>query len=183
VAVTANRLVGEAPLASPELALVDAELAAELRSKLSLDEDTWLRPREHDDAPPESDTDAPARVESANDHGNAESLDPELHDELFVDEFIVPIPDQTPTEGLQPSSHYPALPAPEPEREVIEETDATLRRIRERLNESDESSTRRDKVVRRPFTLASGVAAVYAVGMFAVDAELHIIQLPAWLPF
>ena len=240
---------------SPELALVDAELAAELRRTLSPVEDSWPRPSARvEDASTESEKHAPAQLESADDVGHAESpnvvqlhvdesivstpeqtpaeeLRPSSHDpflpvseevafedspprplasideacaeseddapaqwdvadilreaepraeQLLVDEYIVAVPEQTPAQE-QRSSHYPVLPAPEPEREAIEETDAALRRIRERLNESDEP-TRKSRL-RRPFTLASGVIAMCALGVFAVDAELQVGQLPSWLPF
>ena len=56
---------------------------------------------------------------------------------------------------------------------VIPETDAALRRIRERLNDGDESPGRTSRV-RRPSTLASGVVAMCALGVFAADAELQL---------
>lgn len=258
MAVAANRLVGEAPLVSPELALVDAELAAELRRTLSPVEDSWLRPPARvEDASAESEKDASAQLESVDDSGHTESRDaeqllgdeyivstpehapavelrPSSHDpvlpapepgetafedspprpeasfdeasveseddapaqwdvadilretepragQLLVDEYIVAVPEGTPVQE-QRSSHYPVLPAPEPEREAIEETDAALRRIRERLNESNESPARKGRL-RRAFTLASGVIAMCALGVFAVDAQLQVGQLPSWLPF
>ncbi len=337
MAVAANRLVGEAPLASPELALVDAELAAELRLTLGPVEDRWLRPPARvEDASAESGQDAPVQLESADDAGYAESrLAEQLHDDEYIvstpeqtpaeelrptshdpvlpatepeeaafedspqrpqassdeapaeseddapaqwdvadilretepraeqlqdDEYIVSTTEQTPAEELRPSSHdpvlpapapedaafedspqrpqassdeapaeseddapaqwdvadvlreaepraeqllideyivavpeetpvqeqrsshYPVLPAPEPEREAIEETDAALRRIRERLHESNESPARKSRL-RRAFTVASGVITMCALGVFAVDAELQVGQLPSWLPF
>ena len=233
-----NRLAGDAPLASPELALVDADLAAELRRTLSPVEDSWPRPPSHvENAPAEAEEDAPAPLESAGDSGHAESRDAEqLHD----DEHVVSTSEQTPAEALPPSSYFPVLPAPEPEDaafedsplplasfdeaseeseddtpawwedivvvpeqtpvqeqrsshypvlptpeqgpERFEETDAALRRIRERMNDSDESPAGKNRL-RRHFTLGSGVVAMCALGVFAVDAELQVGQLPSWLPF
>lgn len=230
-----NRLAGEAPLASPELALVDADLAAELRRTLSPVEDSWPRPPSRvENASTEAEEDAPAQLESAGDSGHAESPDAErLHD----DEHLVSTPEQTPAEELRPSSYFPVLPAPEPEEEGsplplasfdeasaesaddtpswwedivvvpeqtpvqeqrsshypvlpapeqgperFEETDAALRRIRERMNESDESPAGKNRL-RRHFTLGSGVVAMCALGVFAADAELQVGQLPHWLPF
>ena len=200
MAVAANPLVGDVPLASPELALVDAELAVELRRALSPVEDSWLRPPARvKAASAESEMDAPAQLESADDAGHAGSRDAErLHDDevsastpeqtpaekprpsphhhypalpahetpapwiaadlargteprdaeqLLVDEYIVAVPEETPVQE-QRSSHYPVLPAPEPARDAIEETDKALRRMRERLNESDESRPHRSRLRR-----------------------------------
>jgi len=223
VSVTANPPVGEAPLASPELALVDAELAAELRRTLSPVDDGWLRPPARvKDASATSERGAPAPPEPADDAGQAESRDVEqLHDaesivstaeqtpaeelwasfpvlptpepdeaafedspprpqasfdevsaesevdasgqrdvsdvfraaeprieQLLVEEYIAALPEEAP-DHQQRSSHYPVLPAPEPEREVTEETDAALRRIRERLTGSAESPARKSRLRSR----------------------------------
>ncbi len=147
MAVAANLLVSDTPLASPELALVDAELAAQLRRTLGPVEDSWPRPpARFEDASAESEKEAPAQLESAGDAGHAEPRDPE---QLRDDEDIVWTPEQTPAEEHRPNSHYPVLPAPEPEREANEETDAALRLIRERLNESDESPAHKSRFRRR----------------------------------
>ena len=120
MAVAANRLVGEAPLASPELALVDAELAAELRLTLGPVEDRWLRPPARvEDASAESGQDAPVQLESADDAGYAESR---LAEQLQDDEYIVSTPEQTPAEELRPTSHDPVLPAPAPEDAAFEDS-------------------------------------------------------------
>jgi len=130
-------LLGEAQLASPELALVDAELAAELRSALIPVEDRWLRPLAPVvQAPAESGEDSPAQLQSADDAGHAESRDAEqLHDE-----FIVSTPERAPADELRSNSHYPVLPSPEPDAEATDAADAAFRRIRERLAEADEFS-------------------------------------------
>ena len=46
--------IGAFPLASPELALVDAHLAAELRQSLHPVEDSWLRPRQRSEEAPDA---------------------------------------------------------------------------------------------------------------------------------
>ena len=53
---------------------------------------------------------------------------------LLVDDYIVTPPEQTPAEEEQTRSHYPILPAPEPDAEAIDAADAAFRRIRERPN-------------------------------------------------
>ena len=87
------------PIVSPELALVDAVLAAELRLSLPSVEDSWLAP------------------------GTS-----------FTAAAVA-------TEEDMPSSEYVRLPALEPEGQAIQETEAALRRLRERL--SDGSLARR----------------------------------------
>ena len=127
-----------AQLASPELALVDPELAAELRSTLSPVEDRWLRPPARvEDASAESE-DPPVRL--ADDAGYAASRDTQrLHD----DEFIVATPpEQTPAEEPRLSSHYPVLPAPKPEEASFEESPPRSgARIDEASAESDDDAS------------------------------------------
>ena len=120
MAVAANLLFGDTPLASPELALVDAELAAQLRRTLGPVEDSWpLPPARVEDASAESEKDAPAQLKSADDAGHAESRDVEqLHD----DEYIVSTPEQTPAEDIRPSSHYPVFFVPESEEAAVEDS-------------------------------------------------------------
>jgi hypothetical protein len=172
-------VVGESPLASPELALVDAELAAELRRSLCPVEDSWLRRRaSSEEAPAAIEEDAPVQRDFADALGEAESGDAEqLHDY----EYIVEVIEQTPAQSQRTSSHYPVLPAPEPEEEAIEKTDAALRRIRERL--TDDESPARERKLRRRFTLASGATVLCALGVFAVDVQLQVAQLPGWFRF
>ena len=171
-------MVGESPLASPELALVDPWLAAELRRSLRPAEDTWLRHRASlAEAPAAIEDDAPLQPVFADDPEDAESGDAEyLHDY----DYIVEVVEETPAQSKQTSSHYPVLPAPEREEEAIEETDAAFRRIRERLTEELPASERK---FRRPFTLASGASAVFSLGVLALDVQLQVAQLPDWLGF
>ena len=174
-------MVGEYPLASPELALVDADLAAELRRGLRPVEDTWLHPRvSAEEAPAAIEEDAPPQPIVADEPSLAESRDSEnLHDHDYIVE-VVEVVEQAPAPSQQTSSHYPVLPAPEPEEEAIEETDAALRRIRERLTEEVPAPKRK---LRRRFTLASGASAVCAVSVLALDVQLHVAQLPGSLGF
>jgi len=81
-------------LASPELALVDAALAAERRLRLSSVEDSWLDPLTN------------------------------------LAEATVGAIDED-----SPSPHYPLVPALEPEEEAIQETEASLRRLHERMTD------------------------------------------------
>ena len=249
-------MVGEFPLASPELALVDADLAAELRRGLRPVEDTWLRPRvraaeapaaieedvpsepviadelplvesresedlphldyiveeapafEEDEAPQLVVADDLLHVESReSDHlpdldyivevveeapavfEEDEARQPVVADDLLLVEsresdhlpdldYIVEDVEQAPALTQETRSHYPVLP--EPEEEVIEETDAALRRIREHMTVELPASERK---LRRRFILASGASAVCAVGVLALDVQLQVAQLPGWLGF
>ena len=136
MAVPAGLLV-EAQLASPELALVDPELAAELRRTLSPVEDRWLRPPARvEDASAESE-DPPVRL--ADDAGYAESRDTQR---LLDDECIVATPpEQTPAEELRPSSHSPVLPAPEPDEAAFERSPPRPLASFEPSIETDEDDT------------------------------------------
>jgi hypothetical protein len=238
VAVPADLLVDEAPLASPELALVDAELAVELRRTLSPVEDTWLRPPVSVEVPAAREEDASSQLDSSHD-AKAEPRDaermedpglpsPNLEDEavegstlhgparveeapaasegaapasdewsvaderpeaargddeqLVVDDYIVRTPEQLPAEEERTRSRYPVLPAPEPDAEASDATDAAFRRIRERLTEPDETPSRQRRI-RRGFTLASGTVAACAVAALGADVQLQVAQLPSWLQF
>jgi hypothetical protein len=184
MAAAPRLVVGESPLASPELALVDAALATELRRSLCPVEDSSMRPRERfEEAPPAFEDDTPVQREVADEGGHAEAGDADqLHD------YIVDSIEHTPAQSQRTSSHYPVLPAPEVERyeEAIEETDAVLRRIRTRLTDespaSDESPAPERKL-RRRFILGSGAGAVCVLGLGAVDVQLQVAQLPSWLGF
>jgi hypothetical protein len=198
-------VVGESPLASPELALVDADLAAELRRGLRPVVDTWLRPRVSaeeasaaiEEAPqlvvadepplaesPDSEDfyghdyiveDVPVQPVVADEPPLAESRDRE---HFHDDDYIVEVVEQAPAPSKQTSSHYPVLP--ELEEEATEETDAALRRIRERLTEELPATERK---LRRRFIFASGASAACAVGVLALDVQLQVAQLPGWLGF
>ena len=174
----APRLVdGESSYASPELALVDAVLAAELRRSLRLVEDSWATPRVPvEEVPTAIEEDEPAQPDLGDVLVAAASREIEP---LGDDDYIVEVIDDTaPTQHANP--HYPVLPSPRSGEEAIEETDAALRQIRERM--VDEPSPRKTRL-RRRFTVASGASVVFAVGVLAVDVQLHVAQLPGWLRF
>ena len=118
MAVPAN-LLAEAPLASPELALVDPELAAELRRTYSPFEDRWLRPPARVENASAESEEPSAQPESADDDGQAGSRDAEPLQHEFT---VATPPEQAPTEELRPSSLYPVLPAPEREEVGFEDS-------------------------------------------------------------
>ena len=253
MAVAADLLV-DAPLASPELALVDPELAAELRRTHSSVEERWLRPPARVEYfSPESGEDAPPQLEAADDAGHAsgdaeqpdnnESIvavppeqtsmeelpsssgypdrpahEPEeaafedsappprmrfdeassesdddtsalravagvvrealaVGEQVLVDEYIAATPSEVPTR-----SHYPVLPAPEPDADATDAVDAAFRRIRKGMTEANESPSPKRRV-RRGFTLASGVVAACAVAALGADVQFHVAHLPSWIQF
>ena len=217
MAAAQHLAVGEFPLASPELALVDADLAAELRRGLRPVEETLLRPRVAEAAPAAIEEDAPTEPVVADEPPPAESLEsehlpdldyivevveqppaaieedapprPVVADERPLAEsqesdhlpdldYIVEVVEQAPAPSEQTSSHYPVLP--EPGEEAMDETDAALRQIREHMTEELPVSERK---LRRRFVLASGVSALCAVGVLALDVQLQVAQLPGWLGF
>jgi hypothetical protein len=178
VAAAPSLAVGESPLASPELALVDAALAAELRLSLRPVEDSWLQgPARFEQAPAAFVEHARVQWDPADEVGEAESGDA---DQLHDDDYIVEVIEHTPEQSQRTSSHYPVLPAPEPYEQAIEETDAALRQIRERM--TDESPAYERKL-RRRFILGSGASAVCALGVLTVDVQFNLAQLPGWLAF
>src|SRR6187455_1305250 len=139
MAVAADLLV-DAPLASPELALVDPELAAELRRTHSSVEERWLRPPARVEYfSPESGEDAPPQLEAADDAGHA-SGDAEQPDN---DESIVAVPPEQPSmEELPSSSSYPDRPAHEPEQAAVEDSaPPPLMRFDEPSSESDDDTS------------------------------------------
>jgi hypothetical protein len=238
LSAAADPLFGEAPLASPELALVDSTLAAELRQNLSPVVDAWLRPLARvEPISVASDEDASLQLDSTHDPEEVEPRDAEQLDDpdlpwpaleeddregstlhvparveeapasiggvpvsdqssvlderrgavrgdepLLVDDLIITPPEQTPAEEEQTRSHYPVLPAPEPDAEAIDAADAAFRRIRERLTETHEKPSRTRRI-RRRFTLASGVVAACAVAALGADLQLRPAQLLSWAPF
>ena len=207
----ASGLVDGDSYASPELALVDAVLAAELRRGLRLVADTWVPPRVQVEEAPTAIEEAPTAVEEVptaveevptvieeaptvieedepaeQDLGGVlgravpREVEPFGYDDYIVevidDDYIVEVSDDTSAQHANP--HYPVLPSPKSGQEGIEETDAALRQIRERMvDEVPAGKTR----LRRRFTVASGASVVFAVGVLAVDVQLHVAQLPGWL--
>lgn len=117
MAAVPSLVVGESPFASPELALVDATLAAELRRSLSSVEDSWLRPPSSEEDPGAIEEDGSAERDFGDDPGEAETGDAE---NLYDYEYIVEAIEQTPTQSQRTTSHYPVLPALEPEDELFQ---------------------------------------------------------------
>ena len=234
-------LIDDASTASPELALVDPELADRLRSALAGPE-RWETRAESDDgtrslvavieheelsptesAPPPADdvaenvehesSDEPQSFtaypplpvseepkEAFDETGgfllNIEApsapADPLLDDlaDLIVYESVSPSEDENvdPAEDSQddvpdtaPLNDYPALPTSGELDVAIEETDATLRRMREHLT-SDEPS-RRPRRVSRLVTVSAGICAVGAVAVLAADTQLGLATLPGLTGF
>lgn len=172
MAAAAN-LLAEAPLASPELALVDPELAAELRTTLG-SEERWFRPL----APADDNAVDASALDVAEILREAEAAAPER---LLVDAHRSTTPEQSRAER-QTRSHYPVLPASERDAEATDATDVALRRIRESLTEADDSPSGKRRI-RRGFTLASGMVAACAVAALGADFQLQVAHLPGWLQF
>jgi hypothetical protein len=229
-------LIDDASTASPELALVDPELADRLRSALAGPERWETRAEsadgtcslaaaiEHEEpspteiAPPPADdvaenvehesSDEPqsfaaypplpvseelkeAFVETDAFLRNIEApstpADPLLDDlaDLIVYESMPPCEEEEGVDSADshddvsetaPMNDYPALPTSGELDAAIEETDATLRRMREHLT-SDEPSRRRRRVSRL-ITVSAGICAVGAVVVLAADTQLGLATLP-----
>jgi hypothetical protein len=174
---------------SPELALVDGALAAQLRAVLDA-------PMRHVTGTPSA---APDREGCAGDPveyptvlsiarvdendpiadlivqgpesrlAEPSTFDPHAHDpsaDLFVQE----------TDQQAEMSRYPALPSPaDGGSEQMDATETVLREIRDRLT-TPTPATRR-KRFRRRFTVASGLSAVIALGAFATSVGFGVTQL------
>jgi hypothetical protein len=185
----------ESSYASPELALVDSVLAEELRRGLRLVEDSWVPPRVPVEEAPTAieevstaieefstaieevstaiEEDEPAEQDLGDVLGRAV---PREVEPFGNDDYIVEVIDDTSAQHANP--HYPVLPSPKSGQEGIEETDAALRQIRERMvDEVPAGKTR----LRRRFTVASGASVVVALAVLMVDVQLHVAQLPGWL--
>ena len=106
-------------IASPELALVDAALASELR----------LMPP----PPGHAHSRLLAGLNQAPLVADPHALPNRRSPEARVDRVTFEAPSDEPHERQATDSHYPALPAPERELDGITEMDAALQRIRERL--------------------------------------------------
>ena len=169
--MSACAVVAEPQLTSPELALVDPALAAELRRELRPSEGIWHLPR--------------ARVEAILVEIEASVLEERMvpdapsraeQDDDQVLEFVEEAAEEEApavTAASAPSSHYPVLPAPE--SDDANATDVALRQIRARLTEQVSASEPR---LRRRFTIASGASAVYALAILALDLQLQVADVP-----
>jgi hypothetical protein len=178
---------------SPELALVDATLARELRAVLVVAEPV---------AEPLVDTSTPAgfdREEPADEPIEVPLVTPvseiDEHDPLAdlilqgpespvvvrptFDAELVPSSDPIVEETDQQTetSWYPELPAPQGDGpEPMDATEATLREIRDRL--TTPAPARRRRRFRRRFTIASGLSTAVALGVFAASVGFGVTQLP-----
>ena len=167
MAAAPGLVVGESLLASPELALVDADL----RQSLCAVEYTWMRRRAIlQGIPAAIEDDAPVQGNLADESAEAASGDPpDVSDYQHRAELI----EEAPEQSERTSSHYPELPASKPEEGAIDETDVALRRIRERLADESPATTRK---LRRLFTLASGATTLCALSVLAVDIHFQVAQ-------
>jgi len=83
---------------------------------------------------------------------------------------------QTDVSQPAPLNDYPLLPTSGELDAAVEETDATLRMMREHLV-SDEPS-RRPRRISRLVTVSAGICAVGAVALLAADTQLGFAGLP-----
>ena len=169
--------------ASPELALVDADLAAALRRTLRVPQEQVARSRPTTRAllrPTESSAADDQIVEATNpadelivfpDERPAASavIEPAIEPDRLVD------PPAVFDDGPRDVSHYPELPALDPR--LTDETEAALRRIREQLGVREVPRARRR--IRRGFTVASGLVAVYAIAGAAAAVQLGLMSMLA----
>jgi hypothetical protein len=96
-----------------------------------------------------------------------------------ADEDLVPAGNASVEEPT--TSDYPVLPDLGEASVALEETDVALRKIREQMASEEPSRGRRR--LRRGFIAASGLGAVAALALFAVDAQQGVATLPSWLGF
>ena len=174
--MSACAVVAEPQLASPELALVDPALAAELRRELRPSEGVRHLPRARVEEVPvaieASMLEEPIVPDAPYVEQGAEHFQDDDYALAFVEEAGA---QETPaaTAASAPSSHYPVLPAPE--LDDANGTDAALRQIRARLTEEVPARERR---LRRRFTIASVASAVYALVILALDIQLQVADFP-----
>jgi hypothetical protein len=227
-------------VASPELALVDVDLAAQLREEIRSGGDfrpRWVARPEFGllqsvevtaepapeeiaedevtidvdpvvvavdaqrDAPVSEPSELPDYIvvpeEGADDVGAAAAflevaLDPPAVDESSdLPDYIV-LADGVVDEDLASdvaaaageasgSNDYPILPDLGVATETLDESDVALRKIREHFSSEEPSGGHRR--LRRGFIAASGLGAVAALALFAVDMQQGVAALPGWLGF
>jgi hypothetical protein len=238
VVAAAPHVFDDALVASPELALVDVDLAAQLREDIRTGEEfrprTVARPELHlvfsaevaeDDAAVEDVVELPEYVVPHEDDevvvdvepvvvaldapptppvvdGLSELPDyvvaPEVPEEMeggaaFLDvtldspaievselpDYVVRADDLVVDEPV--TSDYPVLPDLGEASVALEETDVALRKIREQF--ASEETSPRHRRLRRGFVAASGLGAIAALAVLAVDLQLGVATLPGWLGF
>jgi len=198
----APHLLDDAFVASPELALVDVDLALRLRDGIRAGEE--FRPRqvvrpEFRLLHPVGGEVSPAPRAAHDALGEDEivdvdpvlvaldvAVDPPAFDDLAeLPDYIVlsDEPDEATVElEDEPSiSDYPALPDLGQASHALEETDTALRKIREQLVAEDLAPSGRR--LRRGFVVVSGLGAIAALALFAVDVQQGVGTLPSWLGF
>ena len=170
-------LLDECPAASPELALVDAALAAELRMSLPPVQDGPLRPRADSrdtSALLESDpldelvdaVHSPDEPVLANEHVESQSAEATV-----VDDHVLAL-DGDAGEDEQTRSYYPPLPKLEPD--ALDDAEAALGRIRERLTAEAPAPGRR---FRRGFTAAAVASVPLALAIVSLDVQFGLVRL------
>jgi hypothetical protein len=183
---------------SPELALVDAALASDLRALIVVaDPLLTTTPPAHVDRedPADEPVDPPVVTPVLEIDENDPLADlivhgpesPVVERPTFDDHELIPSSDliveessdliveetDTPSE----TSWYPALPAPVGDGpEPMDATEAALREIRDRL--ATPVPAKRRRRFRRRFIVASGLSTALALGVFATSAGLGVTQLP-----
>jgi len=239
VVAAAPHVFDDALVASPELALVDVDLAAQLREDIRTGEEfrprTVARPELHlvfsaevaeDDATVEDVVELPEYLVPHEDDEVVVDVEPvvvaldvpaappvadepsELPDYVVAPEEVphdvggsttlfdvAPAPAPEDVSELpdyvvraddlvvdQPvTSDYPVLPDLGEASVALEETDVALRKIREQF--ASEETSPRHRRLRRGFIAASGLGAIAALAVFAVDLQLGVATLPSWLGF
>jgi hypothetical protein len=171
---------------SPELALVDAALAAQLRAidvpvryvattqpaveeavveavEYPVEVQTLLA----DENDPIADLIVQGPESRLAEPSTSDAHEPIPSSDLTVEE----------TEEQAETSGYPALPAPASDiSEPMDATEAALREIRDRL--AQPVPARRGRRFRKRFTVASGLSTAIALGVFAMSLGFGVMQLP-----
>ena len=129
MAAAPERFFDEPRPVSPELALVDATMAAELRAHLSSPEDA-ARPPRNAFSEVLATSSPPAKLVEVV-FGDA-LADPPVHGMDEVRDEHVSI-DEGVSESARDGSSYPTLPAPQLDDQAVDATAAALLRIRERF--------------------------------------------------
>ena len=172
---------------SPELALVDAALRAELRATDAPALHVALPPvPDHEEAVidlieypvvaptlrlEESDPIADLIVQGPASH----ATEPSAFDAIERDPRTNVSVEATDSQAEK--SGYPALPAPASDgAEPMDTTEAALREIRDRLAKPEPA--RRGRRFRRRFTVASVLSTAVALGVFATSLGFGVMQLP-----
>src|SRR5262249_11211405 len=95
--------------------------------------------------------------------------------DLIVDHDDVGDAQDVAAAAADQSSDYPVLPALDGRIEVLEETEAALRKIREQFG--DEQAVRKAST-RRWLLVVSGLGVTAALALVAVDVQLGLAHLP-----